>query len=187
MNAYAYTGSNPVGDADPSGLIHVIIQIGPWGLGTAKVYADAGDFLGWEFVTNYVLFPEISPQGGELLQTFPVSNRAKNPGADPTKCGADGPFPDGAYTVDQVGQGKGMGPVWFHFAESPASARGTWLHSGHGEDWLVKTNGCIRGRQSDINELVREYKANSRLQSALHLHRTGARVTVTHVLYPLLP
>ena len=161
-NWFTYSGNNPIGYADPTGLFEVIITIGPDGRGVATVIADPGDiWIEW-IVVGGVPVPTVRKgKGGEVIGTFPVSNIVPNPGADPTVVGGKGPFPPGTYEITGVESGRGMGPKFIVFrGQGPAGKRYTWVHSGAGDNWEKSTEGCIRGRESDITWLSELYELN---------------------------
>ncbi len=148
-NLYGYCAGAPVINQDPEGLYHVIITLVD-GLAIAKVYADPDDPIGIDDSGK----PIRSPRGGELVDTFPVSN---------FPLGRHKPFPVGTWHPTGIGHGRGMGPNWLQFQDpnemGPGSPgeRGTWIHSGYGDNYKMPTNGCIRGREKDVNRLTRFY------------------------------
>ena len=145
VDLYRYCGNNPINGVDPSGLDHGIITIGPGGRGWGKVYADPGDNLGGG--------KQGPCQGGELVYgPFPISNH-------PSK--GHKPFDDGTFCPNKVGHGRKMGPNFLMDTNDPPySDRGTWIHSGRGDDWDHPTNGCIRGTEDDINKLCDLFRLN---------------------------
>ncbi|MBI1755819.1 MAG: RHS repeat-associated core domain-containing protein [Fimbriimonas ginsengisoli] len=176
-NWYRYARSSPVGYVDPSGLFHIEIRIGPNGEGTGALYADAGDVIGIDEKTDKPIYA----RGGEKLKVFPVSNHVPNPSADPSEIGAVGPFPDGTYPISRVeapddAHAAAMGDEYFQLTENPARDRGTWVHAGQGERWQAGTRGCVRVRQSDIDDLMVWY----RLQKGMSRSRKSPRITVKH-------
>jgi RHS repeat-associated protein len=76
-NQYAYAGDDPVNAVDPSGLVHVVGSVdSTTRFGTAKVYANKGDYIPPSPPPGvYGPFLPTIANGGELLLTFNISNR----------------------------------------------------------------------------------------------------------------
>ena len=164
MNAYAYCAGQPVGNADPSGLIHLVILIGADGFGIAKEYADEGDLYRDEGGMIRVA------RGGELIDEFPVSNRP---------AGSHAAYPDGTRPVTGIEHKSTMGgnyPVTRGKSGGDAAIRGTWVHSfdrrkrASGKSWRSKTYGCVRADPDSLDPVV----------GNMELNPGGNRITVSH-------
>jgi RHS repeat-associated protein len=173
-NWFAYCSNNPVKRTDPSGLMYVIIIIDATGFGSAIAIAEAGDILGYKFIPGVGLVPIVA-EGGEIIEIFPVSNVVDNAFEDPHKVGGGGPFPSGEYEITGVEHGRGMGPNFIVFrGDHIAGKRGTWLHSGAGEKWWKKTQGCIRAPESSLDKVCSVYifSRNNGNRHRVIVHRT---------------
>ncbi|MCC6402659.1 MAG: hypothetical protein IT207_01480 [Fimbriimonadaceae bacterium] len=161
-NWYAYCENDPMGSADPDGLLHVVINIGSDGTGRMKVYADNGDVMPVPG-TDGVLYRE-ADEGNKLFETD-ASNNTRNPGGDRRKLGTNAPFPverdleiDGVYDRTRPSKTRsgwrspvpGLGKHCLMLMDgSDAFRRGTWVHGGRGDNWRAPTEGCIRIREDD--------------------------------------
>ncbi|MGE0002163.1 MAG: RHS repeat-associated core domain-containing protein [Fimbriimonadaceae bacterium] len=160
-NWYAYCANDPTGSADPTGLLHVVVNIGPDGTGRMKVYTDLGDMLPLPGSPIPFYFP---PPGTKIMDVD-ASNNTKNPRGNRNKRGSNAPFPveadleiDGVYDRTRkvrTYNGErdpvpGLDKHCLMLKEgSTAYDRGTWVHGGAGDNWHERTLGCIRIRETD--------------------------------------
>jgi RHS repeat-associated protein len=148
-NWYGYCDSNPVSRVDHDGLLHIEITLNENGIGTGRLIADAGDIIGYYEIFG-VKVP-ILALGGEVLHQFEVSNRCANSDSPSSREGGGGPYPPGDYNVTGWDDDyKTLGSTTFTDGSIPLT-RGTWLHTGKGEDYRSGTLGCIRFKQSDMD------------------------------------
>lgn len=116
-NWYVYCDNNPVDGADQESTIHIVVSIGPDGLGTGKEFADKDDII-QDIDGSYML-----AEGGELIRELPVSNRP---------AGKHERQPNGTRKLTGIEhkpyRGKNY-PVTRGKDGGEAGRRGTWLHS----------------------------------------------------------
>jgi RHS repeat-associated protein len=164
-NWYAYCDNNPAGMADPTGLLHVVVNIGPDGTGRMKVYTDLGDMLPLPGSPIPFYFP---PPGTKIMDVD-ASNNTPNPRGNRSQRESNAPFPveadleiDGIYdrtrkvrTYNGVRDPvPGLGKHCLMLKDgSTAYDCGTWVHGGAGDNWRKPTLGCIRIREDDASLL----------------------------------
>jgi RHS repeat-associated protein len=172
-NWYVYCDNNPISRADADGLLHIDITIGENGLGTGSLIADAGDIIG--YVEVFGVKVPIIASGGEVLHTFEVGNRVLNPSNPTSKKGGKGPYPPGNYTITGWDDDyKSLGSTLFTDG-AYTTLRGTWIHTGRGENFRYGTEGCIRLRQSDMNVIFRYLNMNKKGRHTVSVRQKGKR------------
>ncbi len=166
-NWFSYADNDPMDAVDPEGLLHIVVTIGRDGIGTGMEYADKGD----KYYDDMGF--ECTAVGGELIRSFPVSNRPKPPHRS---------FPDGTYRITGVEHKRSMGGNYFVFRGSqndPANSRSTWLHSydrrNRRKTWRSQTLGCCRTKPDVLDSMCNDYSENRK-------NGNKHRVTVSHGL-----
>jgi hypothetical protein len=175
-NWYVYCDNNPLGWVDPSGLIHIVVHIGPDGRGYVKIFADAGDLM----MQTGFFFPALTiAQGGELIGKFPASNIVPHPRNSSDRIGGGGPFPAGTFPITGIeGPHGSMGPRYpVMRGDHAVGNRGTWIHGGAGSNWERPTGGCVRLSQDACNFLVDVLELNDRNGNGAVDRGDGHRVT----------
>jgi RHS repeat-associated protein len=176
-NWYVYCDSNPLSRIDVDGLLHIDITLGANGLGQGQLIADAGDIIG--YYELYGVKVPIIASGGEVLHEFDVSNRTKNPDGNPFEPDSNGPYPAGSYDIDRwqtnyYANGSFLGSTIFTSGPN-FPRRGTWLHTGKGEDYRTGTLGCIRFKQSDMDIIFKYLNMNKKGSHRVNVKQNGKR------------
>jgi hypothetical protein len=172
-NWYSYCDNNPVTRVDADGLLHIDISLGEDGLGTGRLVADPGDIIGHLEILG-VKIP-IFAAGGEVLHEFVVGNRVPNSGGFSSICEGNGPYPPGNYTITGWYEDyKTLGSTIKTDGRVPL-LRGTWIHTGKGENYRSSTLGCIRLRQSDMDIIFMYLNMNKGGRHTVNVKQKGKR------------
>jgi RHS repeat-associated protein len=172
-NWYSYCDNNPVTRVDADGLLHIDISLGEDGLGTGRLVADPGDIIGHLEILG-VKIP-IFAAGGEVLHEFVVGNRVPNPGGSSSISEGYGPYPPGNYTITGWYEDyKTLGSTIKTDGRVPV-LRGTWIHTGKGENYRSGTLGCIRLRQSDMDIIFMYLNMNKGGRHTVNVKQKGKR------------